>query len=61
MTALVCMGAWFAAGLYVGHYITESRWRSAANAPMRVHSGGALYHVILDGDKRKLHEVLEGS
>lgn len=46
-------------GLMIGKVITDSRWRDAADWPMRVHSGGRLFHVMREDDARKAREVAD--
>jgi hypothetical protein len=46
-------------GLLLGSWMRERRWRDAAGEPMRVESGGRLFHVVEHGDAAKALEVTE--
>ncbi|HYG66586.1 MAG TPA: hypothetical protein VD838_02970 [Anaeromyxobacteraceae bacterium] len=48
-----------ALGVLLGCWAREVRWRGAAREPMRVESGGKLYHVVAHGDVDKAREVLD--
>jgi hypothetical protein len=52
----IALGA-FTLGLWLGGWLRDRQWRAVASGEPRHESGGKLYHVIEDGDLRKVSDV----